>query len=144
MHTPLRTIIDSTLIKFETIDQNQWAHKPAPDKWSKLEILGHLCDSAYNNMRRFIVSQYEQNNKIYYLQDEWVRIQHYQDMPVDDVILLWKLLNLQLHSIIEAMPNDFLNNTCDTGKDKPNICTIEFLIKDYIDHLNHHLHQIFD
>ena len=144
MQTPLKTIVDATVVKFESIAHKQWIDKPNPDKWSKLEILGHLCDSAYNNMRRFIISQYEQNNKIYYLQNEWVRIQHYQDMPVDDIILLWKFLNLQLNRIIETMPNELLSNTCDTGKESPNICTLEFLINDYVEHLNHHLHQILD
>ena len=30
------------------------AHKPAPNRWSKKEILGHLIDSAANNHQRFV------------------------------------------------------------------------------------------
>ena len=30
------------------------SHKPAPNRWSKKEILGHLIDSAANNHQRFV------------------------------------------------------------------------------------------
>ena len=32
--------------------------RPAPDKWSKQEILGHLIDSALNNLKRFTEIQF--------------------------------------------------------------------------------------
>ena len=35
------------------------ADKPSPVKWSGKECLGHLIDSAQNNIRRFVVAQYE-------------------------------------------------------------------------------------
>src|ERR1017187_382869 len=33
------------------------SHKPAPNRWSKKEILGHLIDSAANNHQRFVRAQ---------------------------------------------------------------------------------------
>ena len=36
-------------------------------------ILGHLIDSAMTNIRRLIITQYQQNEKIVYAQDEWVK-----------------------------------------------------------------------
>jgi hypothetical protein len=33
------------------------AHKPAPNRWSKKETLGHLIDSAADNHQRFVRAQ---------------------------------------------------------------------------------------
>src|SRR5580693_8174910 len=51
------------------IGEEDFSYKSDPSKWSKKEILGHLVDSAQNNIRRFVVSQYEDIPKIVYQQD---------------------------------------------------------------------------
>jgi hypothetical protein len=134
----LQQIICSSLEKFKIISEADWDYKPLPNKWSKKEILGHLCDSAMNNIRRFVVSQYEENNKIIYQQDNWVASQDYQSENFQNIILLWKLLNEQVVKIINKIPEEKLSNTCITSEKR----TIEWLIEDYIVHLNHHLNQI--
>ena len=144
MHTKLKEIVNNSLEKFNSISLEKWTSKPSSDKWSKKEILGHLCDSAYNNMRRFIVTQYQQNDKIYYRQDDWVRIQDYQNVDIHEIITLWKLINYQIARIIEAIPDNLLQNTCDTNPNEQQLVTLEFLMKDYVEHLNHHLDQILD
>ena len=134
----LQQIIRSSLEKFKIISEENWGYKPLPNKWSKKEILGHLCDSAMNNIRRFVVSQYEENNKIIYQQDNWVASQDYQSENFQNIILLCKLLNEQVIKIINKIPEEKLSNTCITSEKR----TIEWLIEDYIVHLNHHLNQI--
>ena len=134
----LQQIINESLLNFNSISKEIWNLKPSLTKWSKKEILGHLCDSAMNNMRRFVVSQYEENNKIIYRQDEWVALQNYQHADYTDVITLWKLLNEQVIRVIETLPADKLQNTCITEAEHP----LQWLIEDYIKHLNHHLSQI--
>src|ERR1700753_2074239 len=59
--------------RLEALTEETYAWKPHPHKWSKKEILGHLVDSAQNNIRRFIVAQYEDTPVIGYDQDAWVR-----------------------------------------------------------------------
>ena len=44
--------------KFKQLPAESILKKPAPGKWSKQEILGHLIDSAINNLKRFIDAQY--------------------------------------------------------------------------------------
>jgi len=134
----LQQIIRSSFEKFKIISEEDWDYKPLPNKWSKKEILGHLCDSAMNNIRRFVVSQYEENNKIIYQQDNWVASQDYQSENFQNIILLCKLLNEQVIKIINKIPEEKLSNTCITSEKR----TIEWLIEDYIVHLNHHLSQI--
>ncbi|HYG16084.1 MAG TPA: DinB family protein [Bacteroidia bacterium] len=138
----LSTLIHQTAAKFSAITEEQWSHKASPSIWSKKEILGHLIDSAMNNLRRFVVTQYQQNDKIYYRQDEWVAFQEYQHAPTEEVIELWKLLNLQICRTIDNMPPEKLEYTCDTGKTAEQLHTLEFLIDDYIVHMQHHLKDI--
>ncbi|MCT3801363.1 DinB family protein [Elizabethkingia anophelis] len=138
----LKTIIDTELKRFETISEDEWAYKNSPEKWSRKEILGHLCDSAFTNIRRFVVTQYKENENIVYDQDEWVKAQNYQNIPTAEVINLWKSLNYQIVHIVENMPDEVLQRTCDTSKTTPEILTLEVLIKGYIDHLHHHLKTI--
>jgi hypothetical protein len=138
----LSTIITLILPKFTQITEEAWSHKPSPTQWSKREILGHLIDSAQNNLRRFVVTQYQQNDNIVYYQDEWVVYQNYQQTPTEEVIDLWKLINLHICRVIDNIPAEKLQYTCNTGKQSVELHTLDFLISDYIVHLNHHLEQI--
>lgn len=122
-----------------TID---WERKPSPDKWSNKEIIGHLCDSAQVNLQRFIRCTYEENFKLIYEQDEWVAAQHYQDMKVDDLLLLWRLLNLQIARVLDNYPVNRLQARCDSSKKEISLHTVEWLAQDYLVHLQHHLNQI--
>jgi hypothetical protein len=69
-----------TIDNFLKVEQKaiDWETRPAPEKWSKKEIIGHLTDSAQINLQRFIRCTYEENFKLVYNQDEWVAAQHYQ------------------------------------------------------------------
>ncbi|OCX51375.1 hypothetical protein BEL04_15195 [Mucilaginibacter sp. PPCGB 2223] len=119
-----------------------WERKPAADKWSKKEIIGHLIDSATNNLHRFVRCTYEQNFKLVYAQNEWVSAQHYHEAKIDDLLTLWRLLNKQISTVLKNYPQQMLQNTCDTGKQEVNLHTVEFLANDYVAHLEHHLKQI--
>lgn len=57
----LEQIISEHLPALHQLTNEAWLYKPAPDKWSRKEILGHLADSAHSNIRRFVVAQYEDN-----------------------------------------------------------------------------------
>src|SRR5258706_9891476 len=86
--------------KLKCLDEKEFSRKPAPDKWTKKEELGHLIDSAYNNLRRFIVGQYETAPNIVYKQNEWVKAANYNSQQAADLILLWCLLNKQICEVI--------------------------------------------
>lgn len=119
-----------------------WEGKPAPDKWSNKEIIGHLCDSAQINLQRFVRCTFEENFKLTYEQNEWVAAQHYQDMNVDDLLQLWRLLNLQITRVLDNYPADRWQVQCDTNKKEIGLHTVEWLAQDYLVHLHHHLTQI--
>jgi hypothetical protein len=120
-----------------------WDYKISPDKWSKKEVVGHLIDSALNNLQRFVRCTYEENFKLIYQQNEWVQAQHYQDAPISELLALWRLLNLQIINILRNYPPQRLQIQCDTGKDTVQLHTVEYLAHDYVLHLKHHLKQIY-
>src|SRR5690349_7108910 len=90
----LRALLVEFTAKFHAIPDSEFSNKPQPKKWSKQEVVGHLIDSGQNNLRRFIVCQYEaQIPNIVYNQDFWVSVNGYQRMKKEDVITMWRLVN---------------------------------------------------
>jgi len=138
----LQEILNDFALKIKAINTNEFNAKPNPNKWSKKEVLGHLIDSAHNNLRRFVVGQYEQQPNIVYDQDFWVNANDYQHMIDSEVISLWQLLNERIIAILSKMPIENYDRTCNTGKISPSIHTVQWLASDYIKHLKHHLNQI--
>jgi hypothetical protein len=138
----LLQILRESKSSFSTISEADWSAKPNARKWSKKEILGHLVDSALTNLRRFIMTQYQPGEKIVYHQDEWVALQGYQQVELNELTTLWVALNQQIARVIQRIPEDKLQFTCDTGKLGIELHSLEFLIDDYLVHLQHHLAQI--
>jgi DinB superfamily len=134
----LNAIIDKHLPALQFIKESEYNLKSSPAKWSKKEILGHLIDSAQNNIRRFIVAQYELRPKIVYTQDKWVTMTNYQVYNLPDLISLWYLLNKHICHILKFLPDEMNEAECMTEESH----TIKWLAQDYIRHLLHHLHQI--
>jgi hypothetical protein len=127
--------------KLRQIDATTAALRPQPGKWSKKEILGHLVDSAANNHQRFARLQLVNSiNLPGYDGDEWVRVQRYQDRPWEEIIDLWRAYNIQLAWLIRNVNQSALRHVWHTpdGKD----LDLEFIMRDYVVHLKHHLDQI--
>ncbi len=53
----LSSLVEETAGKLKFLDKDLVSKKPAPNKWSVKEILGHLIDSAVNNHHRFVRAQ---------------------------------------------------------------------------------------
>jgi hypothetical protein len=71
-----------------------------------------------------------------------VQAQHYQDMDIDQLLQLWKLLNLQIIHVLDHYPPGRLQAKCDNSKKEVSLHTVEWLAQDYLDHMQHHLNQI--
>lgn len=127
--------------RFSKLSEPEVSQKPAPDKWSKKEILGHLIDSASNNHQRFVRAQQVTELRFpVYKQVEWVKSQNYESENWNDIFNLWVALNKHLVHIISQIPGEKLGVLCWIGENKP--ITLEELIEDYIKHVEHHLNQI--
>jgi len=124
------------------ISEMKFSLKPAPNKWSKKEILGHLIDSATNNHQRFIRVQFEHRPHISYDQNSWVEHSHYNQLTAKQLIRFWTVYNKHLIEIIKRIPEENLQRQCKMKDGK--LVTLEFLINDYVVHMEHHLRVIFD
>ncbi|HEX6893294.1 MAG TPA: DinB family protein, partial [Chryseolinea sp.] len=101
----LQRIVADYATKISSIPEKEFTAKPLPNKWSKKEVLGHLIDSAQNNLRRFICGQYETTPPhIIYEQDFWVSANAYGKAKSEHVIQLWQLINNRLCDVLNAMP----------------------------------------
>src|SRR6478736_8392867 len=109
----LNKIVHEYSLRISTISDQEFSAKPLPNKWSKKEVLGHLIDSAQNNLRRFICGQYENSPpKIAYDQDYWVKANNYQQTDSKEVIALWKLINTRIATVLETMPVQAYTKVC--------------------------------
>jgi hypothetical protein len=135
--------IENAVAEWSAIPKSVWFEKPKPEKWSKAEIAGHLVDSALNNIQRFIRAQHEAAPNIFYDQNEWVRLQNYQQVEKQDVVQLWALLNRQICRVISNIPAEKLHSPC-YFKINGEIQTValSYVIEDYVAHLKHHLGQM--
>ena len=63
----------------------------APGKWSRQEILGHLIDSAINNLKRFTDAQVSKGPYQLqpYDQNALVGINQYQSLSLTHLLTLW-------------------------------------------------------
>lgn len=137
----LKYIIENSPSQIRAIDDFHFSSKKDSFTWSKKEILGHLIDSATNNHHRFIRAQYEEAPVIWYDQNNWVEKSNYEEIDTEQLIQFWYFYNKHIIYIIENIQPDKLQNIC-IMKDGSRL-TIEYLITDYVDHLEHHLKQIF-
>jgi len=128
--------------QFLEISVEQGTYKASPHKWSKKEILGHLCDSALNNLQRFTEVQYEP--KPYYLriykQNKLVLANRYQDAPIEQILSLWLALNRQIIALMKYQTAETLNYELVTGDLQSR--SLKWLMEDYGSHTEHHVAQI--
>jgi hypothetical protein len=130
--------------KLRAIPETTAATRPGTGEgWSRKQELGHLIDSATNNRVRFIVAALNRNyTGPTYDGRGWVELGGYADTLWVDLVELWSRLNEALARTIERIPNERLSTQCKIGEGGP--VSLEFLIEDYVLHMQHHLDHILD
>lgn len=136
----LNLLLDKIPTLLLEISEQDFSFKLTPTTWSKKEILGHLIDSATNNHQRFIRVQYENSPTIVYDQIKWNALNHYQQLESTRIIHFWVIYNQHLLEVIKRIPESNLLKACNVGSE--NAVTLQFLIDDYVLHLEHHLKQV--
>lgn len=118
------------------------AAEPYPGgSWTRKQVLGHLLDSATNNHFRFGHAAQAGCLKVPgYAQREWVDWHGYAALPWSELLAHWRSRNELLTRLVAGLPESALGARCRIGED-PEV-TLEFLIRDYLDDVDHHVRQI--
>jgi hypothetical protein len=110
------------------------------------QILGHLSDSASNNIHRIVHLQYQSSPLVFpnYASfgnnDRWIAIQDYQNEDWYSLIQLWKYSLSHLCHVIKNVDVTKLENEWISGPDKR--ITLKSMIVDFSRHLKLHLSEI--
>jgi hypothetical protein len=138
----LENILNTFSSKFKAYTDEELSIPPAPDKWSRKQIIGHLLDSATNNHHRFVRAQFDEKPVILYDQEKWNQYGYYDQMDGEHLINFWELYNRHLISLIRNIPPELLQRECKMGDGSTR--TIAWLFDDYVRHMEHHLAQIIE
>ncbi|MEO7454815.1 MAG: DinB family protein [Gemmatimonadaceae bacterium] len=149
----LRTTVDKAAPRLLAMSLDDAVAHPAPGKWSPVEVIGHLVDSANNNHQRF-VRAHAQDDLVFngYDQDAWVSGQRYQKAPWVELVHLWHLYNRHVARVMSATPREVRERVHDRHNlhllafrkvPENQSTTLEYFMNDYVDHLEHHLSQVF-
>ena len=148
----LLLVVEHAAPRLLALDDAANTRRPAPGKWSPREIVGHLVDSASNNHQRFVRAQL-QDDLIFpgYAQDDWVAAQRYEDASWRELVELWAAFNRHLGRVMTVMPDDVrlrprpghnLHEIAFRAVQQDQPATLDYFMRDYVEHLEHHLHQI--
>ena len=110
------------------------------------EIVGHIADSASNNIHRIVHLQYQPNPLVFpdYANlgnnDRWIAIQNYNGENWPDLVQLWKYSTLHVIHVMENINPDKLDNVWLSGLGEP--VTLREMAQDYLRHFELHLGEI--
>lgn len=148
----LLVAVERGVAAYALIPQHTASEPPAPGKWSAVQILGHLVDSASNNHQRFVRVRWQDDLLfVGYDQDAWVVAQDYASARWSEVVALWASYNRHLARLMTGLPvsvrsrvhtrhnlHELAWRTVGEGQG----VTLDWFLEDYVGHLRHHLRQI--
>ena len=87
-----------------------------------------------------------------YQKENWLKYQDYQHADCKQILDLWRLYNLHICRIMENTPKEKLQKAVQEHNlhqiamvtvPKDQSVTLEYFMKDYIFHIEHHMKQIY-
>lgn len=148
----LRAAINDALPRLMALSDAQACQAPASGKWCPKEVIGHLLDSANNNLARFVRLQYTDHLLFEgYEQEEWVRAQGYATTDWAELVELWARYNRHIARVMELVPHATAHaprqdhrplGTTYAPLPTDGVPTLKWLMCDYVNHLEHHLRQL--
>ena len=139
----LARVLEKAPARLVDIAEEDAARRPGVDVWSAKEVIGHLIDSASHNHHRFVRAMASPRVEMpSYDQRQWVESQGYAAARWADLVNLWLLYNRHLLHLLRGMSAGQRTHVCVIGDFAP--LTVEELARDYVEHLESHLSQVFE
>ncbi len=140
----LAWLMQTATEKYQSLSAEELTKQPIPGKWSKQQVLGHLIDSAINNLKRFTDVQIVEQPYLItsYQQDGLMRVNHYQELPIQHLLTLWQSINQQIIFVAEKIPETILLYPVAPQYEKTGTKTLAWLICDYVAHMEHHFRAL--
>lgn len=142
----IREIIETEEAYLTSLNKDAITSKFNSQKRSIKQIVGHMIDSASNNLHRLVHLQYNETPLIFpdYSangnNDRWIAIQNYQHENWMLLINLWKYSNLHLIHVIEHIDlNKMDNKWLDSQGEE---VSLKNMVMDYPRHLKLHINEI--
>ena len=146
LNKELLDLIDSWAPRLSTFDETKIIiHRNSQNRNIK-QIVGHLIDSASNNLHRIVHLQYQPSPFAFPCyasfgnNDRWIAIQNYEAENWTHLVQLWKYINLHLVHVINHVNIDKLDSQwiSATGEKIP----LKDMIIDFLRHFKLHLSEI--
>lgn len=142
----IRQVIETEESFLHSLDEEIITSKFNCQNRSIKQIVGHMIDSASNNLHRIVHLQYNDIPLIYpdYAingnNDRWIAIQNYQEEDWQILIQLWKYSNLHITHVMQYIHPDKINNTWLTSPEEE--VSLKDMVMDYPRHLKLHIKEI--
>jgi len=136
----LAAVVREAMPWFASLSDADACRAESEGKWSAKQVVGHLTDSAVNNLGRIVRMQLESDQHLAgYDQMSWVRVQHYAEREWPEVLGLWFALN---EHVVWTIAHVEKRHLAHYGVVAGEPITLGFLIEDYVAHMEHHLRAL--
>ena len=133
----LEGVVTAAMVWLGGLSDAQASVPESAGKWNAKQVIGHLTDSAVNNLGRIVRMQIAPGMKLSgYEQNEWVELQHYAEREWNKVLEVWAVLNGHVAWAVAHVDKAKLGDKAEVEGSE---LTLGFLIEDYIAHMEHHL-----
>ncbi len=120
-----------------------WLAARGEGKWTRIQLLGHLIDSAANNHQRFVRALAQPRlDWPGYDQTAHVAVQRYAEADPAVCLALWAAYNRHVGHVIRQITPDQASTPCAIAGGPE--MSLSDLALDYVAHLEHHLKQLLE
>jgi len=132
--------------KLSALPQKTITNRKNSQDRSIRQIVGHMVDSATNNIHRVIHMHYQESPVRYPdyanmgTNDKWIAIQNYQEEDWGELVQLWASVNRHMVHLIGQIDESFLNQQWISALNEK--ISLKAMITDYQKHFKLHLNEI--
>lgn len=142
----LLSLVEEWELKLLSLSEDVLTKKENSQHRTIKQIVGHMIDSATNNIHRIVHLQYQHSPLVFpdYANlgnnDRWIAIQDYKSENWNDLVQLWKYLNIHIVHVINHVNPDKLTNEWITALNVK--VSLKSMIQNYTGHIRLHLNEI--